>query len=1120
MTVALQRFVSRCVVLVGGLALLVYWPILLGKVPLPAELVTQFPPWESVHAPRNQPPHAEMGDLVTELYPWKAYTRRAISAGALPLWNPFLLLGAPFVGDPQTALFYPPHLLYAFLPTPLAWSLSFLVRTILAGLLAALLARRLGASQVAAFMAGVIFGFCGWTTAFQARPHLDTCLWLPLALLAVDHLQRRPSGRSVALAAAAFALPVLAGQPESAAHVTLVGLLFFAYRFALPPPHLDASSAGRSRYALLFAGAGVLALALAAVQILPTLEFIGQLDRSLQASWGAKPPREIAAFLSRDLGAHPNSAGVEIPECAAYAGMLTLLLAPLAILHRNRRDAVFLAILVACVLQVVYGFGPAYWLSSHTPVLRGIPNWRLLAVADLGLALLAALGLNALETGADSLRWPRARWLLPGAAFAVAIIGVALILARGRIGFVPHPFVSMRTIRGPASSAAILLTASALLATNLAGRLRPARFAALALAFCALDLASASYRYIPFVRPAEIFPPAPTFRFDAADPELHRIASVDAAYGAGFELVYGLDSATGFNVVVHRTEELLAPLGFEGTAPRLTSEAILASRGRLLDLMNVKYLVATTWNRGAERLAAHPERFRRVFSDASVRVFQNLSALPRAFLVPAAGAVVLPDDREQLARVRAEDFDPASSVVVGEAPSLQIDASVGETPVAPVVDGFTSASNEIRMRVGAAEPSVLVLSQTWYPGWKALVDGKPQPILRVDYGLTGTLIGPGSHTVLFVYAPASLQRGTALTAAALLICFGLATLGGRRSMTWWRRKRKLRSDPAGETPVPSPQAMAPPPLPTPIELYDTLLARLGFDSVHPGWFPALRDLHRHSRSKRLQVFPDFFYAPVFAPADLAPAVWEGTFPDCGVFDLDAQRTFLSETPSFARELSSLPYDAPPSDSTAFYWGNDQFSHSDASLYYSLIRRFRPQRIVEVGAGHSTKLAARAIRENGTGRILCIDPHAPKWLSDLEGRVEVVAKPVQQTPDSVFLELAPSDILFIDGSHISKTGSDVNHLFLRILPRIPKGVIVHVHDICLPYEYPKTWSEDVLCYWNEQYVLAALLANSAKYEILLGVYFLQRRDLEALRPFVPSVKGVFPGGGSIWLRARD
>jgi len=302
------------------------------------------------------------------------------------------------------------------------------------------------------------------------------------------------------------------------------------------------------------------------------------------------------------------------------------------------------------------------------------------------------------------------------------------------------------------------------------------------------------------------------------------------------------------------------------------------------------------------------------------------------------------------------------------------------------------------------------------------------------------------------------------------------------------------------------------------ELYDELVRRVGFDPGAPNWTPDLRDLHRHSRERRLQLFPDFFYAPVFSPSDLPAEVWAGTFPDCGSWDLDAQRAFLKATPSFAEELSALPYDRPEADATAFYWGNDQFSHSDASLYYAILRRFRPNRIVEVGAGHSTKLAARAVRANGAGAILCIDPHAPEWLARLDAKIEIQAMPVQDAPDETFLDLRENDVLFIDGSHITKTGSDVNHLFLRILPRLPKGVIVHVHDICLPFEYPKAWSEDVLCYWNEQYVLAALLANGTKYEILLGVYYMQRADIEALRPFVPRVAGVFPGGGSLWMRS--
>jgi Bacterial membrane protein YfhO len=767
---------KQAALLLAMLALIAYWPMLRGRVPFPADIVLQFPPWESVRPPDFQfLPHAEMGDLATEMYPWKSYTRRAAANGTVPLWNPYLLFGTTFVGDPQPALFYPPTLLYALLPTPLAWSLFFLFRTVVGGLLVTLLARDLGANRPGALFSGVVFAFCGWVTAFQTRPHLDTAMWLALVLLAVDRLRKRPSPFSVALTAVAFALPVLAGQPESAAHVTFVGLAFFLYRFALPSSD---EGAGRLPFVGAFVAAGLLALGLAAIQVLPTLEFIGQLDRGLDAPWGSKPLSEIAAFLSRDLGSTPNSAGVPIPEGAAYAGMLTLLLAPLALLHRNRRDAVFFLALLAAVLSIVYGWGPVYALSLHTPILRGIPNGRLLVVADLALAVLAGLGLTSLVDRLRTARRPgRLAWLLTMPVAALAAAGILVIRERGRIGFQPHPFLSLRTIRGPASSAAILLGAALLLGLALTGRLRPERLAVLAVLFVAADLVSASYRFIRFARPADIFPPAPTFRFLASDPQPHRVAAVDHTYGSGFDFVYGLESLGGFNVIPRRTLSMLSTFGFANDAPAFSAEKIVGLRGRLLDLMNVKYLVTTTLNRSAGQLASQPERFRLAFSDRSVRVFENLTVLPRAFLVPLSGALAIPSESAQLERVRAADFDPLESVILGERT-----AAVPAPPGAPVAgsraDVVDAGSNGIRLRAAAGDARVLVLSQTYYPGWKVFVDGREQPVVRVDYGLAGTVLSAGEHDVRFVYSPRSLKVGAALTAASLIVCAVL-----------WRRGR-------------------------------------------------------------------------------------------------------------------------------------------------------------------------------------------------------------------------------------------------------------------------------------------------------------------------------------------
>jgi len=792
------RVLPCAALLVGCLTLVRDWPVLFGRVPLPAEIVASFPPWESVRGPDRQPPaHAEMGDLVTELYPWKAYTRAAVSGGSLPLWNPHILLGAPFVGDPQTGLFYPLNLVYYALPTPLAWTLSFLLRTILAGVLAAALATTLGASRAGlgasragALTAAVTFAFCGWVTAFQARPHLDSVVWLPLALIGVDRLQRRLDASSVALTAAAFALPVLAGQPESAAHVTLAGGLFFVYRLALPPA--DLKRPGRVRFGALFLASGLLALGLAAVQMLPALEFIGELGRTVSASWGGKPLREIVTFVSRDLGANPSSAGVEIPECSAYAGMLALLIAPFAVFHRNRRDAIFFALLAAAAVSIAYGVGPAYALSLRVPVLKGIPNWRLLGVADLALAVLAALGLSAVEAGLrERRRAPEGWWWLAAGPASLAAAAVAFMVTLGvvRAG---RTLPTLHALRQPLSSAAFLIAAAALLALALGGRLRPSVFGALAVALCAADLVSTSYRFFPFVRPAEIFPAAPTFDFLSRDPEPNRVAAVDVAYGSSFETMYGLESPTGFTVTLRRTVDLLAPLGFQESATGLTSDSILAGPRRLLDLLNVKYLVATTWNRGASALASRPDRFRLVFSDASVRVFENRTVLPRAFLVPASGARVISDESAQLARVSDAAFEPAAEVVVGSA--ADIGGSSGGAPAAdrqaapPRV--LERGIQSIRVRVDAPQAGVLVLSQAYYPGWVAAVDGRETPALRVDFGLAGVAVAPGPHEVLFRYAPRYLRIGAMLTIASL-ICAAACWLAPRRISS--RRERPTTS---------------------------------------------------------------------------------------------------------------------------------------------------------------------------------------------------------------------------------------------------------------------------------------------------------------------------------------
>jgi predicted O-methyltransferase YrrM len=157
----------------------------------------------------------------------------------------------------------------------------------------------------------------------------------------------------------------------------------------------------------------------------------------------------------------------------------------------------------------------------------------------------------------------------------------------------------------------------------------------------------------------------------------------------------------------------------------------------------------------------------------------------------------------------------------------------------------------------------------------------------------------------------------------------------------------------------------------------------------------------------------------------------------------------------------------------------------------MIRRLKPRQIIEVGAGWSTLVSAAAMARNGHGALTTIDPYAPDYAA-AQG-VDVIRKPVELTNPSVFATLHENDLLFIDSSHVTRTGGDVNFLYLDVLPRLDAGVVVHIHDIYLPYEYPRIYSqrERGRVFWNEQYLLQAFLTLNPAFMVELAAYLVFR-----------------------------
>jgi predicted O-methyltransferase YrrM len=213
-------------------------------------------------------------------------------------------------------------------------------------------------------------------------------------------------------------------------------------------------------------------------------------------------------------------------------------------------------------------------------------------------------------------------------------------------------------------------------------------------------------------------------------------------------------------------------------------------------------------------------------------------------------------------------------------------------------------------------------------------------------------------------------------------------------------------------------------------------------------------------------------------------------------------------------------DEPTGDPRDYHAANDMFSRLDAWVLQAMLRRFKPHRMIEVGCGWSSLVTARVNREHLDGglRFTCIEPHPPEFLAGgVDGITRLIASRVEDLPVDRFLELGDGDVLFIDSSHTVKTGGDVVFLFHEVLPRLAPGVLVHVHDIFLPWDYPQDWVLSGRA-WNEQYLVRSFLSFNSAFPILLGVGWLSQYRPDVLAAAIPGYPAKFPhGGGSLWLQ---
>ena len=244
-----------------------------------------------------------------------------------------------------------------------------------------------------------------------------------------------------------------------------------------------------------------------------------------------------------------------------------------------------------------------------------------------------------------------------------------------------------------------------------------------------------------------------------------------------------------------------------------------------------------------------------------------------------------------------------------------------------------------------------------------------------------------------------------------------------------------------------------------------------------------------------------------------PDLWTTVKSPVGIrWRLDDQVELVRRLAGTRDELADVPRgDRSPG---LFAWGNGSFGAMDAISYYGLVRELKPKRVIEVGAGWSSLLLARALEANGgQAEVTLVEPYPNmKVLGELPPGWKLERTIVQKAPLDLFRSLEAGDVLFYDGSHCVETGGDVNWMLFEVLPVLAPGVWIHFHDIFWPMDYPADWVLNEGMTWNEQYILQAFLMHNRAYRVRLANSMLTVLRPEVFQELFPEE----PFGGSVWI----